>query len=140
MKTQARFLDRIWQAAGAGSPPDDSDVERLRKSILTLIALIIAILAVIWGSIYALFGYFFPSVIPFGYAAITFVSIVHFFHTQRFGFFRTSQLFLILLLPFLLQWSLGGFVGGSVVMIWAFFSPLAALLFADVDHAMGWLL
>jgi len=49
-------------------------------------------------------------------------------------------LLLILLLPFLLQWSLGGFSNGSAVMVWAFFAPLAAMLFADLAHAAGWLL
>ncbi len=139
MKTQSHFLDVIWRAAGAGALPDDCEVTRLRKAILTLIAVIIAILAVFWGCLYVLLGHFWSGMIPLTYATVTFASIVHFFHTRQFGFFRASQLLLILLLPFLLQWSLGGFVGGSVVMIWAFFSPLAALLFADLDHAMGWL-
>lgn len=139
MRTQRHFLDIVWCAANAGASPDDCEVTRLKKAILTLIAVIIAMLAIFWGCMYVLFGHFWSGMIPLTYATITFASIVHFFRTRQFRFFRSSQLLLILLLPFLLQWSLGGFVGGSVVMIWAFFAPLAALLFADLDHAMGWL-
>ena len=40
-----------------------------------------------------------------------------------------------LLLPFALQWSLGGFESSSAVCLWAFTSPLGALLF--VGRAPG---
>ena len=47
---------------------------------------------------------------------------------------------MILLLPFFLMWSLGGFANGSAVMIWAFFAPLAALFFVDLRDAARWML
>jgi len=37
------------------------------------------------------------------------------------------------------MWSLGGFANGSVVMFWAFFTPLAALFFADTIEVRRWL-
>ena len=58
--------------------------------------------------------------------------------TVCFALFRFSQLLLILLLPFFLQWSLGGFANASVVMVWAFFTPLAAVFFVDTKHAHKW--
>lgn len=60
--------------------------------------------------------------------------------TKRFAFFRLSQFLLILVLPYLLQLSLGGFANGSAVMIWAFFAPLAALFFDNIRSAFRWLL
>lgn len=130
----------LWQWANRGTHGGDSNEERVKKAVLTLVAGIIAFLAIFWGSLYVLLGYPVSGAIPLGYAAISFASILYFFRTKRFGFFRFSQLLLILLLPFLLQWSLGGFSNGSVVMVWAFFAPLAAMLFADLAHAAGWLL
>lgn len=123
-----------------GSLPDDSDDNRLKKAILTLIASIIAVLAIFWGSLYVLSGYPYSGAIPLAYAAISFASIGYFFKTKKFAFFRFSQLLLILLLPFLLMWSLGGFASGSTVMIWAFFAPLAALFFSGLKSASKWLL
>ena len=55
-------------------------------------------------------------------------------------FFRFSQLFLILLLPFLLMAALGGFVSGSAVILWALICPLGALLFDKPSRAIRWFL
>jgi len=130
----------LWQWANRGARSEDGNEERVKKAVLTLVAGIIAFLAIFWGSLYVVLGYPASGAIPLGYAGISFSSILYFFTTKRFGFFRFSQLLLILLLPFLLQWSLGGFSNGSAVMVWAFFAPLAAMLFADLAHAAGWLL
>ena len=130
-------LSRLTQHACL---PTDSDAERTKKSVLTMVAGIIAFLAIFWGSTYVALGYPLSGSIPLSYAAISFLSIGYFFATKKFAFFRFSQLLLILWLPFLLQWSLGGFANGSVVMIWAFFTPLAAMLFADAAHAAKWLI
>jgi len=45
-------------------------------------------------------------------------------------FFCFSQLALILVLPLLLQWSLGGFAASGAVMIWSILSPVGAIMFA----------
>lgn len=130
----------LWALMNSGALPTDSDQERLKKAILSLIASGIAFLAIFWGSLYVLSGYPFSGAIPLTYAVISFFSIAHFFVTKKFSFFRSSQLMMILLLPFLLMWSLGGFANGSTVMIWAFFTPLAALFFADAKSARRWLI
>jgi len=44
---------------------------------------------------------------------------------------KTMQLLLVLFLPFFLMWSLGGFDRGSYVFIWAFYAPLAELVYAQ---------
>ena len=130
---------KISRLAGKATLPTDSDEEKVKKSVLTVISMIIAFLAIFWGSAYVLLGKPYSGAIPLGYAGISFLSIAYYFGTKRFEFFRFSQLMLIFWLPFLLMWSLGGFANGSVVMVWAFFTPLAAILFADAVHATKWL-
>jgi diguanylate cyclase (GGDEF)-like protein len=130
----------LWALMHSGSLPTDNDQERLKKAILSLIASGIAVLAIFWGLLYVVSGYPFSGSIPLTYAVISFFSIAHFFATKKFSFFRSSQFMMILLLPFFLMWSLGGFANGSSVMIWAFFTPLAALFFADVQSAQRWLI
>jgi len=129
---------RRWTELGHSE--DDSLDLRLKKAVMTLVSTSIAVLAVFWGSLYLYSGYPLSGAIPLGYALISFSSILHFFKTKRFAFFCFSQQLLILVLPFLLMWSLGGFANGSVVMIWAFFAPLAALYFIDLRAASRWLL
>ncbi len=139
MKLQA-FLDMMWQVASKGLRIDDSDDLKLKKTMLTFIALGIATMAILWGALYLYLGYTWSGVIPLTYALISFASIYFFYRSKRFVFFRFSQLAMILMLPFLLMWSLGGFANGSVVMIWAIFTPIAALFFSDLGEAIGWLL
>lgn len=140
MKTSGNISDLIWRICGMGAQDGDTDQDKLTKSILTLIALIIAVLAIFWGSLYVVIGYPLSGAIPLSYALISFISIGFFFKTKRFFFFRFSQFLLIFWLPFLLMWSLGGFANGSVVMVWAFFTPLAALFFADVAQMRLWVI
>ena len=123
-----------------GAAPTDSDDLRLKKAVMTIVSTSIAILAVFWGTLYIYSGYTLPGLIPLGYSIISFSSILLFFKTKRFEFFYISQQLLILILPFLLMWSLGGFSNGSVVVVWAFFAPLAALFFIDRKAASRWML
>src|SRR5947209_16321560 len=52
--------------------------------------------------------------------------------------FRRSQLWMSLVLPFVLQWSLGGFGSSSAVCLWGFTCPLGALLFVGARQAVSW--
>jgi signal transduction histidine kinase len=131
------WIDRL---ANAGSLSSDSEEERLRKAVLTFIATLIGIAAIIWGIAYVGLGFALSGSIPLSYAVISFSSLIYFFRTKRYGFFCFSQLFLILILPFLLQWSLGGFAAASAVMIWALLSPMGALMFAGPRQALPWFL
>ncbi|MEE9170075.1 MAG: hypothetical protein V3U73_09930, partial [bacterium] len=131
------WIDRL---ANAGSLSSDSEEEGLRKAVLTFVATLIGIAGLIWGIAYVALGLPFSGSIPLGYSVVSFGSLFYFFRTKRYGFFRFSQLFLILLLPFLLQWSLGGFAAASAVMIWALLSPMGALMFAGTRQALLWFL
>jgi diguanylate cyclase (GGDEF)-like protein len=122
-----------------GVAPGDSEDLRLKKAVMTITSTSIAFLALFWGGLYFYSGYALAGVISLSYSIISLGSTLHFFKTKRFAFFCFSQQLLILLLPFLLMWSLGGFANGSVVMIWAFFAPLSALFFIDLKAATRWM-
>ena len=51
---------------------------------------------------------------------------------------RSTQLAMILVLPFVLQWSLGGFVASSGVGLWALMAPLGALVLVGAGGTLGW--
>jgi diguanylate cyclase (GGDEF)-like protein len=131
-------LIRRWSTLGVS--PSDSEDLRLKKAVMTIVSTSIAFMAVFWGGLYLYSGYPVAGAIPLSYSVISFGSTLFFFKTKRFAFFCFSQQLLILLFPFLLMWSLGGFANGSVVMIWAFFAPLAALFFIDLKAASRWML
>lgn len=129
------FLSRIVRI---GEDPNDDDDLRLKKSLLVVCSLPFAIIAIFWGLIYVIFQEPLSGVIPLSYSIISLISIFHFGFTRRYRFFRFSQLLLILVLPFLLMHSLGGFVYGSAVILWALVCPLGALLFDEPGSAPKW--
>jgi guanylate cyclase len=99
----------------------------------------VGIFAVAWGFIYYAFDERLAATIPFAYASFSAVSILTFSLTRRYQFFRVSQLLAILVLPFFLMITLGGFVNGSAVIIWSLLCPFGALLFAGYRQASVWL-
>ena len=123
-----------------GVVASDDDELRRQKRLLLAMALMILPAAILWGVLYLAFSEPLSASIPLSYAAVSLLSIIIFGLTRTFGFFQFSQLLLILLLPFLLMVALGGFVHGSVVVLWALLSPLGALLFAGRRQAGLWFL
>jgi class 3 adenylate cyclase len=128
----------IRRAAAMGSQPSDTPDERLRKSALVLSSLLITILSFIWVGTYAALGLWRSALIPFAYQVASLVGLVFFARTKRYPAYRVSQVAMFLLLPFLLQWSLGGFAESSAVALWAFVAPLGALVFYGPRQAIGW--
>ena len=118
----------LGRAAALGSLPSDALEERLRKSALVLSSLLITILSFIWVGTYAL-GLWRSALIPLAYQVASLVGLMFFARTKRYGAYRASQVAMFLVLPFLLQWSLGGFVESGAVALWAFVAPLGALVF-----------
>ena len=128
----------VRRVGAIGSLPSDSPDERLRKSTLVLTSILISMLSCVWVGTYAALGLWLAALIPLGYQVASLLGLAFFARTKRYGAYRSSQIALMILLPFLLQWSLGGFVESGSVCVWAFFAPLAALVFYGPRPAIGW--
>jgi adenylate cyclase len=123
-----------------GADPSDDDDIRLQKSLLVICAIPFMVAGWAWGLMYFFFQEPLAGSIPFSYGIFSLLSILYFARTRQYAFFRFSQLLLILLLPFLLMVTLGGFINGSAVVLWALICPLGALLFDNPRHALRWFL
>lgn len=132
-----RWLQRFVEI---GALPSDSEELRARKAGLVLSSALMAALACVWVVTYAVLGLWVSALIPFVYQLATAASIATFARTHRYVLFRQSQLVLPLLLPFTLQWSLGGFENSSAVCLWAITSPMGALVFVGAREAVPWFL
>ncbi|MCK4707757.1 MAG: hypothetical protein KAU21_03995 [Gammaproteobacteria bacterium] len=130
--------NRLTRLVESGYSPEDNEEIRRKKAAITHVPLIIGPAAFIWGVIYFWLGHPVSGSIPMSYSIISVVSLVHFFKYKKEIFLEKSQLVLVLLLPFFLMWSLGGFFHGSTVMIWALFAPVAASMFLDKKNSLRW--
>lgn len=124
--------------AGDSKLPSDPEQLRLRKAVLILLAVTCTILGIFWGITYFSLGRPLAGSFPLGYSALSAGSLVYYLVSKRYNFFCRSQLFLILILPFLLQWSLGGFAASGSVIIWSILAPIGALMFAGTARAIPW--
>src|SRR3954470_12856791 len=121
-----------------GAQASDSAELRVRKATLVLSSTLMASLSFVWVATYAALGLWVSAAIPLGYQVASAASIYTFARTRRYLLFRRSQLWMSLLLPFALQWSLGGFATSSAVSLWAVTAPLGALLFVGARQAIPW--
>ncbi|HEX6331486.1 MAG TPA: adenylate/guanylate cyclase domain-containing protein [Actinomycetota bacterium] len=121
-----------------GAVDTDSEDQRLRRSTLVLSTCLVCVLTPLWIGTYLALGLPLPAAIPLGYLLISLSSLSWFARTRRYAPFRTIQLTLMLLLPFALQWSLGGFIASSGVSLWALSSALGALMFSGTRRAVPW--
>jgi class 3 adenylate cyclase len=136
----AGLPDWLRQLSEIGCLPSDPEELRVRKAVLVLSSSLMASLAFVWVATYLVLGLWVSAAIPFAYQVASAASIYTFARTRRYRLFRRSQLWLTLVLPFLLQWSLGGFANSSAVSLWAFTAPLGALLFVGAREAIPWFL
>jgi adenylate cyclase len=137
-----RVLAALWgpleRLALVGVVSTDSDEVRLQKVTLTLAAVTVTAFAVIWVVTYLALGLPVSAAIPFAYQIASIVSLVAFARTKDYRLFRFGQLVLIILLPFLLQWSLGGYVASSAVSLWALEGVFGAVFFYNARQAVPW--
>ncbi len=119
----------LQRLAAVGVDGGDADDVRLDNAMLTLVSTLIALMSFAWIAIYLAIGLPRSAAIPFAYQLCVVASLVLFAHTKRIQGIRTVVLGLMLVLPFALQWSLGGFANGSAVAAWAGIAPILAYLF-----------
>ncbi len=112
--------------------------QRLRKAVLLLLACIYTVLGMLWGGAYLALGLPLSGSIPLAYSVLSGAALIYFLRSKHYGILCYSQLILILLLPFFLQWSLGGFAVSGAVIIWAILSPIGALMFAGTMRSVPW--
>lgn len=124
------------RAADVASSPEARDADRLASGLFLLVTGSGAAAGLLWAIGYALLGRPLSAAVPGGFALVAAAVGWRLAAKRSLGRLREFMLLLILLLPALLQASLGGYVKGSAVIMWSFFAPLSALVF--FGPAAGW--
>jgi len=132
------FYQYLQKLLTLGVSNKDSEAVRLKKMSLTMLPLIIGPAGFLWALVYLSLGHFFSAAIPMIHTLFSILGLWHFHRTKNIVFLQKTQLYLTLLLPFFLMWSLGGFAQGSIVMVWAFFAPVAAIILNKNEKSYYW--
>ena len=127
-----------WSLASVGVASSDDDALRAQKAALTLAASTITGLAVIWVGTYWALGLPAAAAIPFAYQIASVASLAVFARSKNYRVLRFSQAAMMTLLPFLLQWTLGGYVASSAVSLWALVAAVGTLFFFTTAESIPW--
>jgi len=98
-----------------------------------------ALAGVLWAVMYAALGKPASGLIPLVQSVVVAAVLARFVKTKRLGLLPVPFLGSGILLPLLLQLSLGGYVHGSAVVMWAFMAPLFSLLIRPARETAIWL-
>lgn len=132
---------QIRRALEIGCLPEDSDQEKVTKEVFVVIVLGAAIAGVVWAVMYTALGKPLSGLIPLTISVAVAAVIARFVATKRLGLLPYPILGLGIVLPLSLQLSLGGYIHGSAVVMWAFMTPLfSLLLLRPAWETRSWLL
>ncbi|PKA14693.1 adenylate/guanylate cyclase domain-containing protein [Leptospira haakeii] len=112
--------------------------DKLHKDGLINFSMAFTAAGFLWSFLYFILGFPQSALIPGGYAVLSLLSLFFVFVTGKYLAFRFLQFLFILILPVLLQLSLGGFENSGAVIIWAILCPLGALSFAPIRQGLVW--
>jgi len=132
----ARGLRRVLEI---GCLPTDSDQEKVKKEVFVAMNLGGALAGVIWAIMYTALGKPFSGLVPLIQGVVVAAVLARFVTTKRLGLLPVPFLASGVILPLWLQLSLGGYVHGSAVVMWAFMAPLFSLLIRPARETAIWL-
>lgn len=129
----------ITNFSTVGHTEDDSENERIQKSFLVFLATFMSAGGLLWGTIAVYHGLIWEAIIPYGYALLSGLNMLAFHLTKKFRPVRLLQVLISLILPFVFQWSLGGFMSSGMIMLWSVLALVASLSFEKSSTAFVWL-
>jgi len=131
---------RVLARLGAiGDRPGDDDEQKLKHRILIFAGLLMSGGGLLWGTISFVYGLYYESIVPYAYVVLTALNFAVLQATKNFRLARFFQIAISLLLPFVFQWVLGGFVTSGAMMIWAMLCLLGSLTFDKAGSTLRWL-
>ena len=123
-----------------GSHLNDDEETILQKQFLIYQGLLMSMGGLVWGLLALYFGFAFQSTIPFGYILLTVANLLYFHYTKNFEHVKAFQTGISLLLPFLFQWVLGGFIASGICMLWSLLALAASLTYQNLRITSFWLM
>ncbi|MCB1957692.1 MAG: adenylate/guanylate cyclase domain-containing protein, partial [Rhodocyclaceae bacterium] len=121
----ASFSERL---RNAGIRPTDDDDTRLSKSLLVFATGLVSVAAGLWLLIYWSMGPRLSSTLTLTFQVLLAANLFIYLKSERFEWFRLTQLALFLFFPFVAQWSIGNFITGSGLILWGILAPIGAAL------------
>jgi adenylate cyclase len=121
-----------------GTEPGDDPELRLRKRMLVMVTVISTTAIVLAVAATLAVGDPRSALPPALYLTGSLLGLAHLATSKRVEVLLYSQLTMFLLLPVLMQWLLGGFVGSAVAVLYALQAAIVAMMLVPPRQARWW--
>ncbi|MDD5158154.1 HAMP domain-containing sensor histidine kinase [Sulfurimonas sp.] len=120
----------------------NTDSEELKRAhgFLIYLGLLMSTGGLLWGTICLANGLYIPAVVPFTYITITIVNFTYLFISKNFIASQIIQILISLLLPFLFQFFLGGFVASGGNVLWSVLAVFGSFTLQKKRMTLLWLI
>ena len=115
--------------------PGDNEETRRNKVLFTFACILVIPAGLLWAGLYFAYGEPVAAVLAFSYPVITIAGTVVLFRFRRFAVYWWTERMMAFALPIALQLALGGFVGSSAVILWAFLPVVFTVTFGGAREA-----
>ncbi len=135
------FMKRILEKLKRiGVNPNDPQEEVIQKNFLIYLGCAMSIGGLIWATLCFSLGLYKEGLVPFSYTVITFFNFLYFSNSKNFLRSRFIQTLISLLLPFIFQFILGGFMASGGAMLWSIIALIASLTYGTFSNSFRWLI
>ena len=121
-----------------GESPEEGPEQRLRRRLIVYMGLLMSVGGLVWGTLSLSLGSVLPAVVPYGYVVLTLCNLSYLYRSRDFRVARWFQVLISLLLPFVFQWSLGGFAATGGVMLLAVLALVGTYSYGSWKHSAIW--
>jgi PAS domain S-box-containing protein len=118
-----------------GISASDSAMSKSAKNLLVYLSIFMSFGGLVWGSLLLYFSLPIAAIVPYGYIVLSATNILVFKEKKNFTSASFFQIAISMLLPFLLQWQLGGFFASGCVMLWSILSLVGSVILLDGKKA-----
>jgi adenylate cyclase len=121
-----------------GIDPNDQPEDRLQKHMFVAALFVVLPATIAWGTTYSVFHEPVVGALSYLYCLFTLVSLIVIRRTCKVRVFMFSQIFMGLVVAWLIHILLGGFAASGGVLLWALMGPIAASFFFEFRQALPW--
>ena len=132
------LLNALYFLSSIADQKNDNSKKKREHRFLIYLGTLMSIGGLIWGSISMYSGIFYESFIPFAYALITLLNFSCLYLTKDFKTAQFIQVLASLMLPFIFQFFLGGFVASGAVVLWSILTILGSFTFQNRTNTLRW--
>lgn len=132
------ITERLEFISSIADTPSNTPEEKRQHRFLIYMGLLMSLGGLCWGSISLFAGLLFQALVPFSYVVLTFINLTYLYFSKNFHISQAIQVFISLLLPFLFQLSLGGYISSGAQVFWSILAILGAFTFKHNKAIISW--